>query len=88
MNRNQNQGSVIVDSRISVDFFRRKVGQQALMEARQAQQGLIRAMRIGRPGANFAAAEIMPLKAALNDAEWRANATLFEIELEDQANVA
>lgn len=63
----------------------RHIGRRRLYEVRQAERGLIRAIRTGQPGANRLAGEIMPLKRALNSAEWAANADLFIIELEAAA---
>ena len=63
----------------------RHIGQRRLFEIRQAERGLIQAIRTGQPGANRLAGEIMPLKRKLNSAEWAANADLFMIELEAAA---
>lgn len=40
------------------------IAHRRLSEARQAVQGVIRAIRIHRPGANYAACEVMPVKQA------------------------
>ena len=85
MNRNQSSGSVTVDTRKGIDLFQRKVGQVELAEVSQAQRGIIRAVRMGKPGANYLADQVMPLKRVLNDREWQAHAKLFDIELRSVA---
>ena len=62
------------------------IAQRALYEARQADRGLIKALRTGKPGAVELAA-VMPLKRQISDREWRAHAELFLIELEESADV-
>ena len=42
----------------------RHIAHRRRAEARQMQAGIIRLLRVHRPGANFSAAEVMPTKQA------------------------
>lgn len=59
----------------------KKVADTRLSEARQMERGVFRLLREHRPGANFAAVEVMPVKQAVERRITDCELDCFRVEL-------